>query len=104
MTTKDTLVLNNKEYVVLPLNLKTIIEISPLLKSMENITAEKMPTTEDFKNITQIVFSALRRGNPEITFDEVAEGLDMQNMMQALTVIMSVSGAVNRGEVKAVKD
>lgn len=99
---KQTVKIADKEYDVLPLNLKTLIEISPLFDSMTKITEKNLPTEQDFKNIVTIVHAALKRGNPDVTIEELAENLDTENMLNVLQVIMLASGAVPSGEAKAV--
>lgn len=103
MTQAATVFLGGKEYTILPMNLKTVIAVSPLLKSLEKVTqqVDELPEQKDFENIVQIIFLALKRGNPDITFDLIAEELDMRNMLIVLESIMTASGAVRRGGVKA---
>lgn len=102
MTSEPKLFLGNKEYVVLPMNLKTVIAITPLLKSLEKITAKaELPEQCELQDVVKIIFLALKRGNPDITQDELEENLDMRNMFIALQTIMSASGAVQTGEAKA---
>ena len=98
---KTTVKINEKEYTVLPLNLKTLIEISPLFDSMTKITEKNLPSEQDFKNIVTIVHSALKRGNPDVTVEELEENLDTANMLTVLNTIMLASGAVPTGEAKA---
>lgn len=102
MTKEPTVTLGDKTYKVMPMNFKTLIKISPLLKSLEKVTASALPDQEDFENIVNIIVYALERANPDINFDIVADNLDMKNIMGVLADIMKASGATNMGEAKAV--
>lgn len=87
------IILGGKEYTVPPMNFKTLIKASPLFKSLEKLGTRQMPSEEDFTNIVTLLQMALQRNYPEITFDEVAESLDLTNIQTIMTKIMMDSGA-----------
>ena len=96
------LVLSGKKYIVPPMNFKTLIEITPQLKGLDGIVYRKIPTKAQLYCIAKIIHRALRRNYPFIHFSTVVNGLDMSSMGTNLTLVMSGSGAVSKGEAPAV--
>ena len=92
--------LGGVKYTVAPMNFATLIKVTPLLKSFAAL-GNKQPNEEDFKNIVTIMQLAINRNHPEVTFDMVAESLDMVNMSEIMAKIMSTAGTVNKGEAQA---
>jgi hypothetical protein len=94
--------LSGKTYIVPPMNFKTIIRANPLFKDLAGFQVGVMPTETHLYCIARIIHLALRRNYPFIRLSTVINGLDMANMDSNLVLIMTGSGAVSKGEAKAV--
>ena len=93
--------LSGKKYIVPPMNFKTIIAVTPLIKQLEGVAPGKIPSKDQLHAIGKIIHRALRRNYPFIRLSTVINGLDMQNMGTSLQHVMSGSGTVTKGEAKA---
>ncbi len=59
----------------------------------------------DMAVCVEIVHAALTRNYPEMTKDQVEDGIDMRNMAKVLNAVMAVSGmeVAQPGEIQAAK-
>jgi hypothetical protein len=93
--------LNGKDYIVPPLNFKSIKKLQPVI---ENLTKVDLNMSGDqIDSVCEIVHTALIRNYPELTKDEVLDGLDLGNAHSIIMAIMGASGlkAVPAGEAQA---
>lgn len=95
------IVLNGETFVVAPMNFKTIIALTPVIKTLGDMRPGVMPSKTQLYSIAKIIHKALKRNYPFIRLSTVISGLDMQNMGASLTQVMGGSGAVKQGEAVA---
>ena len=93
--------LGDKVFTIAPLNFATLKKVAPMLKSFEKLDGKTMPSEADFDAMITIIHLAIKRNHPEVTTEEVAEMLDMQNIMETISTIMGASGSKSAGEAKA---
>lgn len=93
--------LSGKKYIVPPMNFKTIMAVTPLIKSLEGLNFGVIPSKPQLYAIAKIMHQTLRRNYPFIRLSTVINGLDMANMGTNLSVVMNGSGTVSKGEAKA---
>jgi hypothetical protein len=91
--------LGTKVYIIAPLNFATLKLITPLLSSFN--TLGKTPTVQDFDNMVQVIWLALKRNHPHIALKEVEEGLDLSNIHSITAKTMLSGGAAPAGEAPA---
>ena len=83
------------EYVVPPLNLKSMRRLLPKLNTLKT---SGLPGDEDLTTIVDVVHSALVRNYPNMTVEDVENGLDMVNMQGIVSQVLGQSG-VKSGNV-----
>jgi hypothetical protein len=88
-----TIVIGGTEWVVPPLTLKSLRKYYPQLVAMKVGGA---PTLEQFDLVRDVVHAALSRNYPEVTPDQVEDMLDMRNMGEVLTRVLSAAGLERR--------
>jgi len=91
--------LGETEYTVPPLNLKAMRRLLPAISKLRTVG---LPTDEDLSTIVDVVHSALLRNYPELTKDQVEEGIDMGNMKDALSVVLGQSGLASGNAAAAM--
>ena len=101
MSDTPKITLNGKEYEIMPMNFATLMKVAPKLKSLAAFAPGQFPGEEEFRDIVLIIQLALKRAAPAITFDEVAEGLDMANIHEIMGSVMRSAGAESAGGAKA---
>ena len=88
--------MSDKEYKVAPLNFRALRELAGSIKVLQTIKEGEMPNAEQMETLVKIAHSAIHRNYPEITIDEVAEGLDFGNFSSVLSAVMGVAGLLGR--------
>ena len=86
--------LNGVTFVAPPLNFKAL---KRLLPNIQTLPATGALTTEaDVMTAVDVVWSALARNYPEMTIDDVLDGLDMRNVQKILPAGLGQSGLVEK--------
>lgn len=81
------ILLGDRELVVPPLNFRSLQQLQErLAKFSGGVDPESIGLVVDATH------EALRRNYPEITRDEVIDGLDLENMLPVMEAVMDVSG------------
>jgi hypothetical protein len=81
-------VLGGVERVVPPLNLGALIELKDRLAAFRPGEVD----TGSVDTLLECLYRALRRNYPEITKEEIAEHVDLGNMVELMQAVMDVSG------------
>ncbi len=97
-----TITINGEERVAPPLTLGAMRKLLPLIKTL-NIDKKGVPSDEDFGTMVAVVHASLVRNYPDITPQEIEDGLDMQEFLSCISAIMSVSG-LQQGNVTAATE
>ena len=79
--------LGDKDYVVPPLNLGTLEIMQERLEQFRG-GADK----ESIATVLDASFAALKRNYPDITREQVAEIVGLENMIELMQAIMDISG------------
>jgi hypothetical protein len=83
--------LNGTNYTVPPLNLRSLETMQDALSDFTGgIDAKSVSTVVD------AAYAALKRNYPDMTRDEVAEIIDVGNMVEVMQAIMDVSGLMRK--------
>ena len=79
-------------------------QVRVLLPKLQTATASSFDA-ENMDTILEVVHAALTRNYPEMTKEELEDGLDMRNMAQAMKAVMAISGleAKPGGQLPAVE-
>src|ERR1017187_9580960 len=85
--------LNGTEFIAPPLALGALKKLLPRITTLNQVGG--LPSAEDIDTMVVIVHSALLRNYPDITQQEVEDGLDMGNMRGTVFAVMSGSGLVS---------
>ena len=80
-------ILGDKTLVVPPLNFRSLEELQDRLATFEAGVDKEARAT-----IVDAAWHALRRNYPDITKDEIVDGLDIGNMQELMEAVMDVSG------------
>jgi hypothetical protein len=97
------MVLGSKTYIAPPLNFKSLIEVMPLIKTLEGVAPGTIPNKEQLKVIGVIIHKALRRNYPFLRLSTVMNGLEIATMNTNFAAIIngSTAGAQSSGEAVA---
>lgn len=81
--------LGGTEYIIPPLNLRALEQLQDKLASFSGEAS-----MQNMGVVADIAHAALLRNYPEMTRDQVAEVLDLGNMVQVMEIVMGTSGLV----------
>lgn len=87
-------------YVAPPLTLRAL---RMMLPKVENLSKSAVPTTDDFNTISELVHVTLKRNYPDLKIEDVEDGLDMKNIFQVMSSIMTASG-LEAGNARAATE
>lgn len=76
------------EYVIAPLNLRQLEELSDIIDSVANLTTLR----EVSQAALALAFASLSRNYPDITEAQVREIVDVGNMREVIETTLDVSG------------
>jgi hypothetical protein len=83
------------------LNFKSLRLLKPKLDLLKGISTAASDLEEDQYNaIIHIVHTALRRNYPNMSIEELEDGLDMANLKLVINAVMANSGMQPSGEAK----
>jgi hypothetical protein len=83
----------DKTLVIPPLNLRALEQMQEKIAGFTGqVNAEQVGIVAD------VTLAALQRNYPEMTRDEVADIIDLGNMMDVMNAVMGVSGLAEKGE------
>lgn len=85
--------INGEKRICPPLNLRAIEQVQEKLKSFD----AKSPF-DQLPIVAEVAHLALVRNYPEITLDELKDGIDLGNMTEIMNAVMGVSNLVKSGE------
>ena len=95
-----TINLSGVDYIVPPLALGALEQ---LRDRIGNFDPEAVTGVEQVSTVIDCAHAALRRNYPEMTRDEVADLIDLGNMMAVFEAIMDVSGLKRKGQEAAAE-
>lgn len=92
--------LNGQEFIVPPLTLRSLEQLLPKIKSIDE--NEHKFSKESIDTILSAAHAALQRNYPDITRDDLFDLLDTDNMTTVFEAVMGASGLTKtRGEAQA---
>ena len=89
--------LGDKSYKVPPLNFKSIRALMGKLNTISAMQKNSMPTDDQIQVVSELMQAALARNYPNLSLDDIEDGLDMGNFGNALAAVMGTSGLVKQG-------
>lgn len=93
--------IGEREYVIPPLNLKRLKALQAQIEFINSIKPTEVFTEKYYDAMADVVHAAVTRNHPEVSRDEIEEGLDLGNIKAAYHATMNVSGLVKKlGEEK----
>lgn len=92
-----TVQVGGRDIEVLPLNLKSLKQVLPMVRSMR-VPAEGDSVEGGIDQMLSLVEVLLKRGNPDITRDWLEENLSVAELMPLLQKVMAASGFIQTGE------
>lgn len=96
--------LGGTEYIVPPLNFKSLKRLQPIIESLSQIDITM--TDKQIDDIAEIVHAAISRNYPDFTKEQILDVLDLGNIGPILASILGASGVkkVLLGEREADKN
>jgi hypothetical protein len=94
--------LGDKTYVVPALNFKLLKKHKADIEVITSATPDAGLDTEIADRVVKVVHAALTRNYPNITLDEIEDGLDLRNNRNVMGALLGQSGFVAAGESKAL--
>ena len=88
--------LGQVERILAPLNFKALRKVGPRMGELANLNPGAGIPLEAQDLVLEIVLASLRRNYPEMTQDEVEEGLDLANIQPIMLAILRGSGLKER--------
>ena len=83
--------LGGRDYIVPPLNFKSLKTIRPKLKELTAATG-MIPDEGQLETVIDVVQLALQRNYPSITREELEDAVDLDNLKEIIQAIMGISG------------
>ncbi len=80
--------LGGAEWVVPPLNLGALIELQDKLEAFRPGAVDK----GSIDTVLECVYRAMKRNYPDVTKEQLAEHIDLANMVGLMQAVMDVSG------------
>lgn len=92
--------LGGKWYIIPSLSTKRARQLWPKIRGLnQNINEETLP--DKHHDAVEVIHSAISRNYPDVTFDEIDELVDMNNMKRLLLIVSGQSGLSIPGAVPA---
>lgn len=85
----STVIVDGQPFVFAPLSLGTVEKLLPALQSFQ---------PNDVGTVIDVAFKSLKRNYPDITRDDVADMLFMDQLTEIMEAVMSVSGLKGKDE------
>jgi hypothetical protein len=82
--------LGGAEYIVPPLSLRSLKKLGKKIQELSNINS--VPTEEQTDALLEVIHAALVRNYPDITLDDLADLVDLGNMLEVFPAVLAVSG------------
>lgn len=91
-----------KQVLAVPaLNFKSLRLLKPKLDILKSIDPSASDLSDDqFNAIIHIVHTAMRRNYPNMSIEDLEEGLDMRNLRPVINAVLANSGMTPSGEVR----
>lgn len=83
--------INGKPFTVSPLSLKQLKALGPTIAKLDGMK-KGIPTAEQIDGIVEIVHASLSRTHEGLTHEQVADMVDLGNMVDLIERVMGVSG------------
>jgi len=98
--------LGSKKLIMPPLNFRQLKELKPELAAINNLAKmEGLEIPDDAREaLVKVVHAALSRNYPQLSPEEVEDGLDMYNMQTTMKAVAGVSGLERTTEIKEGAD
>lgn len=91
------------KFKVSPLNFATLKKIQPMLGILSQVTSEtRVPSMEMMQAVTEVVYLALVRLNPDVTKEQIDDLITVDNVANVIDKIFNVSGVKLSGGAVAV--
>lgn len=85
--------INGDKFVCPPLNLRAIEQVQEKLQTFDSKTPfEQLPI------VAEVAQLALVRNYPDMTVEQLKDGIDLGNMAEIMNAVMGVSSLVKSGE------
>jgi hypothetical protein len=92
--------LGGKWYIIPSLSTKRARQLWPKIRGLnQGITEETLP--EKHHDAVEVIHAAISRNYPDVTFDEIDELVDMNNMKSLLLIVSGQSGLSVPGRAPA---
>lgn len=82
--------LGGQEYIVPPLNFKSLRKLQKEIKGLQELNG--IPTPENITDVCKIFLAALQRNYPSMTLDEVEDKIDLGNFAVVIKQVLVSSG------------
>jgi len=82
--------LGNQEFIVPPLSLKSLRQLSDKLNSLQSLNG--LPSNEQISVMVEVIHHAIRRNYPDLSQEALEDILDLGNIQMVFPAIMSASG------------
>lgn len=97
--------IGEKEYIVPPMNFKTLKKVLPKVSSWDKTDFKGPEATMDIiSKFSEIILLALQRNYPDLTLDELEEHLTMKEINPIVEIVLEVSGLSRLGEKNPVAE
>lgn len=98
----DWVTLGGKQYYMPALNLRAMKEHAAKLDALQRGRAFDEPVTDEYiENVCTVVHAALKRNYPDISEEEVLDGVDMRNLGTLVIAVMGISGFIAKTDAAA---
>lgn len=89
--------LSGEHYVCPPLSLGSLEKLLPRINAFEGNAA----SVEDIGVVADAAWMALKRNYPDMTRDQVADAIGLENFLDVMTAVMDVSGMRRKADEAA---
>jgi hypothetical protein len=103
--------IGGKQYMVPPMNFKTLKKVLPMIKSWGSDDFKSKAEAGDAEYVvslmskfSDVILLSLQRNYPDLTLDQLEEDLTFNDFSKAIDIIIEVSGLVKVGEKKPVQE
>lgn len=84
--------LSGEAYTLPPLNLTNVRKHEDFFKRVTRGEIRLDASSDDMLTLGSIVFFALKRNYPDITQEQVEDGIDLNNMVKVFAAVMTAQG------------
>lgn len=92
--------LEGKLYVLPPCSLATLRRHMPAIQKLGKLQANSELSMESLDTVISLAHEALKRNYPELTNDQVAEMIGLENLWEVFNGVMDVSGMLRKAKLE----